>query len=156
MKNITDRGRKILSKVFRVISVSVVSLILHACDIFLPEPITCEYGMPYPESQQSSITGTVVSRKTGAPIFGIKVSIEGTMYSARTNEDGEFSFWVPIRDVYKIIFEDVDGPFNDGLFKTDKFTLKQNSTYYKLLISMDLDTETATDPYTPALKINEE
>ena len=145
MKNITDRGRKILRKVFRAISVSVVSLILQACyGIFPPETIECEYGMPYPESQQTSITGTVVSRKTGQPIFGIKVSIEGTNYSARTNEDGEFSFWVPIRDVYKIIFEDVDGPYNDGLFKTDKFTLKQNSTYYKLLISMDLDTETDT------------
>ena len=129
MKNITNRGRKILGKIFRVISVSVVSLILQACyGVMFPDEPYAEYGMPAPAYgmppdepyyvQQTVIRGTVVAEKTGDPIFGIKVSIEGTSYSARTDLEGYFYIsGVPVQDVYNVKFEDVDGIYNDGLFK---------------------------------------
>jgi hypothetical protein len=46
---------------------------------------------------------------------------------------------VPIQDVYKLKLEDIDGPYNGGLFKEKTWTLKQNDTYNTLLIGMDLD-----------------
>jgi len=147
MKNIADRGRKILSRVFRVISVSAASLILQACyGILPPDEQQVMYGMPAPaygmpppyENQETSIRGTVVSKKTGQPIFGIKVSIEGTEYSTRTNLDGYFYLWVKIQDVYNIKFEDVDGPYNDGEFQEMTLPLKQSGSYNSLWIPMDL------------------
>ena len=140
MKIITGRVRKILSRLFRVISVSAASLILQACYGIIPpdEPVDM-YGMPPPhENQETTIRGTVVSKKTGEPIFGIKVSIEGTEVSARTDENGNFYLWVKIQDVYNIKFEDVDGPFNDGEFQEMTLPFKQNDSYYNLWIPMDL------------------
>jgi hypothetical protein len=148
MKNITDRGRKTLSRVFRVISVSAASLILHAC--IPPDPIVCEYGMPPPDPdyvRQTSIYGKVVSSKdTDKPIFGIKVSIGRTGYWDEkeywdyTDKDGRFSFYIPTRKEYKLKLEDVDGPYHGGLFKEQTWTIKQEDTYYTVLIGMDLDT----------------
>jgi hypothetical protein len=153
MKNITDRGRKILSRVFRVISVSAASLILQACfGIIPPDTIVCEYGMPPPDPdnvRQTSIYGKVVSSKdTDKPIFGIRVSIGRTGYWDEkeywdyTDKDGRFSFYIPTRKEYKLKLEDVDGPYHGGLFKEQTWTLKQEDTYSTLLIGMDLDTET--------------
>jgi len=143
MKTIAGRGRKILSRLFRVISVSAASLILQACyGMMLPDE-PAMYGPPPPhENQSTSIRGTVVSKKTGEPIFGIKVSIEGTDVSTRTDMYGYFSFWVKIQDVYRLKFEDLDGPYNDGLFQEQTWTIRQSDTYNNLLVGMDLDTQT--------------
>jgi hypothetical protein len=147
MMKISERCRKILRNVFRGIGVSVVSLIIQACYGILPPDEPCEYGMPYPEygmpvNQETSIYGKVVAKETGKPIFGIEVSIEETEYCKRTYEDGYFNFLVPVQIEYKLKFKDVDGPYNDGLFKEQIWTLKQNDTNKTLLIGMDLETET--------------
>ena len=171
MKNITDRVRKTLSRVFRVVSVSAVSLILQACfGIFPPDRIVCEYGMPPPDPdyvRQTPIYGKVVSSKdTDKPIFGIKVSLgrtgywdDKTEYWEYTDKDGRFSFYVPVRKEYKLKLEDVDGPYHGGLFKEQTWTIKQEDTYNTILIGMDLDTETQTKPDTkpgkkPGMKPN--
>ena len=140
MKTITGGVRKILSRLFRVISVSAASLILQACyGMIPPDEPQVMYGMPPPhENQETTIRGTVVSKGTGEPIFGIKVSIEGTEVSARTDENGNFYLWVKIQDVYNIKFEDVDGPYNDGEFKEMILPFKQNDSYYNLWILMEL------------------
>jgi hypothetical protein len=142
MKTITGRGRKILSRLFRVISVSAASLILQAWyGMPPPDDFPVEYGMPPPhENQETSIRGKVVSRETQEPIFGIKVSIEGREDFEYTDKDGRFYLYVPIRDEYKLKLEDVDGPAHGGLFKEQTWPLNQNDTYYTVLISMDLDT----------------
>jgi len=147
MKALVNRGRKILSNILRAISVSVASLILQACYGIIPPDEPAEYGMPPPEYgppiNETSIYGKVQSKETGEPIFGIKVSIEGTEYWKRTDEDGRFYIYLPVREKYKLKFEDVDGTYNGGLFKDQTFTLNQNDTYYNLLIGMDLvNTET--------------
>ena len=144
MKTITGRGLKILRMVFRGISVSVVSLILQACfGILLPDEPTAAYGMPSPtppEKQNTLIQGKVRANETGEPIYGIKVSIEGTKYRDSTDSTGYFSVWVPIQDNYKIKIEDVDGDANGGLFKGQALTLKQEDTNAILFIPMDLYT----------------
>jgi len=149
MKTIIDRGRRTLKNIFRAISVTAVSLILQACfGILQPTPITCEYGVPIPD--ETSISGKVVSTATQKPIFGIMVSVEGTGISARTNEDGYFYLRATIRDSYTIKLEDVDGPYNGGLFKGETRRLRQDDTYSTLLIGMALDTESNAKPNTPA------
>ena len=137
MKTITDRGRKIISRLFRVISVSAASLILQACyGMIPPDEPQVMYGMP----PSTSIRGRVSSNKTGVPIPGIKVSIdEGTRYWEYTNKDGEFNFsGVPIKDNYILKLEDVDGPAQGGEFIGKTRTLRQNDTNTFILIDMDL------------------
>jgi len=153
MKTIAGRGRKILGMIFRGISVSVVSLILQACfGILLPDEPTAAYGMPPPsppEKQETSIRVKVKANETGEPIFGIKVSIEGTKYWDYTNKEGYFSVLVPTQNNYRIKLEDVDGPAHGGLFKGQTRTIKQENTYNTLLIFMDLDpTQPGTQPGT--------
>jgi hypothetical protein len=138
MKTITDRGRKILSRLFRVISVSAASLILQACyGMMLPDEPGGAYGMPPPE-EKTTIQGTVVSNITGDPIFGIKVSVEGTDCSARTNEAGDFYIYkVPIKNDYIIKFEDDDGEDNGGLFKEKTLPLKYDKLYKEIVTDME-------------------
>jgi len=155
MISITDRCRKILRTVFSGIGVSVVSLIIQACYIVIPldnHEFSAAYGMPPPDPpdyvQKTSIYGKVVAKETGKPIFGIQVSIEETDYWNYTDKYGGFSLCLPVQDTYKIKFEDVDGPYNDGLFKEQIWTLKDNDTHTNLLIGMDLDTKTDTNTET--------
>jgi len=148
MKTIANRGRKILSNILRVISVSAASLILQACyGVIPPDEPYDEYGMPPPDPDyvpQTSIYGKVQSKETGEPIFGIKASIEGTKYWEYTDKDGRFSIYLPVQKEYKLKFEDVDGPYHGGQFKGQTWTLNQNDTYKTLLVGMDLD-KTETD-----------
>ncbi|MDR2716970.1 MAG: carboxypeptidase-like regulatory domain-containing protein [Treponema sp.] len=147
MMKISERFRKVLRMVFRGIGVSVVSLIIQACyGILPPDEPGAAYGMPapaygMPPEISTSISGRVRAAKTQEPIIGIHVSIEETEYWERTDKSGYFSFWIPVQDEYKLKFEDVDGPYNGGLFKEQTWKLKQNDTYSTLLISMELDTE---------------
>jgi len=131
MKKLTARSRKILSRIFRVISVSAASLILPAC--------YAAYGMP--PSDVSIIRGNVVSKGTREPIPGIKVFIEETEVGDYTGERGDFYFNVEtIQDSYKLKVEDIDGPANGGTFKERTLTLMKE--HYPLSIEMELDTET--------------
>jgi hypothetical protein len=142
---ISERFRKILRAVFRAVSISVVSLVIQACyGIMYPDEPYAEYGMPPPDyNQETSIRGKVIAKETGDPIFGIRVSVNigQTEYWDRTDKYGNFSLWLPVQDIYELKFEDVDGPYNGGLFKGETYTLKQNDIYTTLLIGMDIDTE---------------
>jgi len=147
MISITERFRKVLRTVFRGIGVSVISLIIQACYGVMYPDEPAAYGMPPPAYgplpvEEVSISGKVVAKETGKPIFGIQVSVEETELSKRTDENGFFNLIAPIQELYKLKFEDVDGPYNDGLFKQQIFPLKQEETYKYLLIGMDIDTKT--------------
>jgi len=121
--------------------------------MMVPDEPWVAYGMPAPDPdyvQHVSISGKVVSKETQKPIFGIEVSIEETenvVEPERTDKNGYFSFYIPVQEVYKLKIEDVDGPYNGGLFKSQTWTLNQNDTYKTLLIGMELDT-TGTDTQT--------
>jgi hypothetical protein len=136
MMKISERGRKILRTVFRGIGVSAVSLIIQAC-----------YGMPFPDDgMETSIYGKVMSNETGDPILGINVSIEETELWDRTDKNGGFYLLVPTQDEFILKFEDIDGPYNGGLFKEQKFTLKLEDAHSTLMIGMDIDSESTTTP----------
>ena len=143
MKTITGRGRRILSRLFRVISVSAASLILQACyGVMPPDDTYAEYGMPPPDPnyvQHVSINGKVVSKETQKPIFGIEVSLQGTEYMIHTREDGYFYLDVPYQNNYTIILKDVDGPAHGGLFQEQTLTLTRNDASSTQYIRMDLD-----------------
>ncbi|MDR0495069.1 MAG: hypothetical protein LBG95_05515 [Treponema sp.] len=145
MMKISERCRKILRNVFRVVGVSVVSLVIQACyGVMYPDEPYPEYGMPPPDYiQETTIRGKVTAKETGEPIFGIRVSVNvgQTEYWERTDKDGLFYLRVPVQDIYELKVEDVDGSYNGGLFKEQTWTLKQNDTYNTLLIGMDIDTE---------------
>jgi hypothetical protein len=147
MINITNRFRKVLRTVLRGIGVSVVSLILQACyGVMYPDEPGGAYGMPapaygMPPNEEVSIFGNVIAKETGKPIFGIQVSVEETEVLERTDKNGAFYFQVPLQEEYKIKFKDVDGPYNDGLFKQQTWTLKKDYAYRNLLVPMDIDTE---------------
>jgi len=147
MKEMVNRGRKVLRTFFRVISVSAASLILQACyGILPPDDTYAEYGMPPEQNQETTIRGKVRNNETGEPIFGIKVSIEGTEAWDRTDKNGDFYLYVPNQAVYRIKLEDVDGPYNDGRFKDRTYTFYKNDTSWALLLGMDLtDTQTNTE-----------
>jgi hypothetical protein len=145
MMKISERFRKILRAVFRAVSVSVVSLVIQACyGIMYPDGPYPEYGMPPPDyNQEATIRGRVTAKETGAPIFGIRVSVNigQTEYWDHTDKYGNFYLLLPAQDVYELRVEDVDGPYNGGLFKGETYTLKLDDTYNSLLIGMDIDTE---------------
>jgi hypothetical protein len=107
-----------------------------------PDETYAEYGMPAPAygmPPSNTISGKVVSKETGEPIFGIEVSLQGTNNLIHTREDGYFYLDVPIQNNYTIILKDVDGPAHGGIFKEQTWTLNQNDTYKTMLIAMELD-----------------
>ena len=143
MKTITGRVRKILSRIFRVISVSVASLILQACyGILPPDDAPFAYGMPPPDSPPHPIAGKVISSENGSPIPGIEVSIEGTKYSTKTSDTGYTGLFqfdgIPYQETYIIRLKDVDGPANGGLFYEKTETVKYGTFQ---VISMHWDSD---------------
>jgi len=144
MLNITERCRKVLRTVFRGIGVSVVSLVLQACYGVMYPDEPAAYGMPPPAygmPPNTYIYGKVTASNTGDPIFGIKVSSEENDDWEYTDKYGRFDFQLPVKETYKLKFEDVDGPYHGGFFKEKSLTLKDENTNNPLLIAMDLDTE---------------
>lgn len=92
------------------------------------EPIACEYGCPYTEF---TLKGTVTDAKSN-PIKGIKVTLkeifEDEMYEKLTeftDENGKVEYHDGYADIgafgqpdYVLVFEDVDGTENGGLFSS--------------------------------------
>ena len=77
------------------------------------------YGTPQDFGYDSLVEGKVVSRTTGNPIQGIKVSINHQMQYSKTNDKGEFSFYTIKSDKVQISFEDIDGAENGSFVKKD-------------------------------------
>ncbi len=91
-------------KIIGSLSLTSVAFVFQAC-----------YGSPQDFGLDVHLNGTVTSEKTGLPIKGIKVSVnEGYQY-VETNEEGKYSFYVPLSDSLKVSFEDVDSLIN-GLY----------------------------------------
>ena len=69
--------------------------------------------------------GQVKSKKTGEPIPGIGIWIKDitSSYAFLTEDDGSFYIYVPKQDDYTVIFTDIDGDENSGLFKQHTATL---------------------------------
>jgi hypothetical protein len=105
MKKFSERGRRILRKIWQLLSVGAVGLVFQAC-----------YGTPQDFGNTVSIRGTVKSKSQQTPIPGIQISIDDVPQYEKTGGDGTFRIWVPLEDSYTIRFEDIDGEDNGGTF----------------------------------------
>ena len=136
---LTQTSRRILRAIFRGISVAAVSLSLSACPwIFIDYPVMYGPGPDIP-NDDIYIQGKVVSGTTGEPVAGIGIWIKDVTvyYTQITMLNGNFSFWLPKKDNYTIVFTDMNGE-EGGLFKQREINLTReevlnlrNTTYIK-------------------------
>ena len=141
MKKLAEKHRKLLRKIFLGIGAAATALGIQGCWFFpAPKygmPDAPEYGMPYPE-QDVVIQGQVLSAATDKPITGINVSLQNnaSLYD-RTSITGYFYIYAPRQDSFVLEFEDVDGPFNGGLFqrKEKEISLTDTDTSFKVYLT---------------------
>jgi len=121
---LSEKSRKLLRVIYRGLGVAAASFLFQTCESdtyydMYGMPPAPEYGMPPYYTEDLVVRGSVKSKKTGNPITGIGIWIKNvTIYSAiLTDLDGSFYIYVPKQDNYTIIFTDVDGGENGGLFK---------------------------------------
>ncbi len=77
------------------------------------------YGTPQDMEPDMQLEGKVVSRASGLPVTGIKVTLEGVNLVDTTNQNGEFSIFTNFANSYKLIFEDVDSTLNGAYLRHD-------------------------------------
>ena len=117
MIRLSEKSRRVLRAVYRGLGVTAISLVFQACYGPLPDNRVM-YGMPPDYREEIVIHGQIKSKKTGGPVRGISIYIKDVTidYTYSTYNEGKFSFYLPKRDNYTIIFTDVDGDEN-GSFK---------------------------------------
>ena len=93
---LTDKKRKILRRVFGVLSLSSALFVIQAC-----------YGTPKDMGSDVYIQGLVKSKATNQPIPGIKVSILNHPQYELTDQAGMFKIYTSKEDSYTIRFEDI-------------------------------------------------
>ncbi|MDR1127408.1 MAG: hypothetical protein LBL06_04685 [Treponema sp.] len=111
MKDIKRIGRKVLRRICAGLGITSVAFIFQAC-----------YGTPQATGFDVLIRGVVKSKTNGSPIKGIKVSANNLYSYEKTDEDGEFHFYIPKEDC-TIRFEDIDGKEN-GLYLPKEIPIK--------------------------------
>lgn len=110
---------------FRGLCLTSVAFVFQAC-----------YGTPQDLGFDILLEGKVVSRTTGLPIKGIKVSItDGPQYVYSDNE-GNFGFYSEYRENLPLTFEDIDGIENKHFIKKDTL-LKVNNERIFFNIALD-------------------
>jgi hypothetical protein len=96
------------------------------------------YGMPPDYREDILIQGQVKSKKTGEPVVGIGIWIKDVLRQPYfTYNDGSFYIHVldvPKQDNYTVVFTDIDGLENGGIFKQHTINL----TMYEALAESPL------------------
>ncbi len=77
------------------------------------------YGTPQDMEPDVQLEGKVVSRTSGLPIKGIRVTLELLDQNDTTDENGNFSIYTQFANSYKLIFEDVDSALNGAYLNHD-------------------------------------
>jgi hypothetical protein len=125
MIKLSEKSRRVLRRIYQGLGAATISLLFQAC-----------YGTPM-DDKSVAIQGKVSSKTDiPAPIRGIKVSVESSDYF--TNESGDFFFYLPKQESYKLQFEDVDGPEN-GSYKPLIKTINLNDINATLQIQLEED-----------------
>ncbi len=94
------------------------------------------YGTPQDFGYDLLIEGKVISKNTGLPVEGIKVSVANEIQYAFSDSAGNFSFYTELRDSIKLTFEDVDASANKNFVKRDT-VLKVNNKCMNLNIELE-------------------
>jgi hypothetical protein len=101
------------------------------------------YGTPQDFGNDLLVEGLVKSKKTGLPIKGIKVSVADKVQYTKTNENGEFSFYIEKLQNTKIRFTDTDSTQNYLFSNKDTLvTIKeplQTSKGAKVYLNIELE-----------------
>jgi len=131
--------RKLLRKIYIGLGTVAASLFMHGC------PATnfmAMYGPGPDPGNDIYLTGTVFCKETNTSIPGINVSLQGTDHYDRTDKNGGFFIYVPERlDKHILEFEDVDGPYNGGLFKTKIKEINNEYNYHIIEVYLDKDND---------------
>jgi len=123
MKKLSEKGLRILRKIYGGLMAAVLSLLFPGCNW---QPGTSEYGMPPYYEENVLIQGRVKSKKTGEPIPGISIWVKGVTnwyFQKLTGADGSFGIYVREQNSYTVVFTDNDGDENGGLFKQHTINL---------------------------------
>ncbi len=110
---------------FRGLCLTSVAFVFQAC-----------YGTPQDFGYDLLLEGKVVSKSTGLPLKGIKVSITDGAQYVYSDNDGKFGFYAELRDNIPLTFEDIDGAENKQFIKKDTVV---NVTTDRLLVNVALD-----------------
>jgi len=125
MIKLSEKSRRVLRKIYQGLAVTVVPLLFQTCP--------AEYGPEPDRGDDILISGSVYSA-ANAHIPGIKVSVGSS--TRFTNEYGNFSIYLPKQKLYKLQFEDVDGPLN-GSYKPLIKIINLNDTNETLQIQLE-------------------
>ena len=146
MIRLSGKSRRVLRAIYRGLGATAAALTLNACNGTFVTESPVMYGpgpdRPY-DREELLIHGSVKSKKTGEPITGIHIWFKGVTanytYSASTYAGGIFSFYLPKKDDYTIIFTDVDGVENGGSYKqhTINLTWEQAEAQDELIIELE-------------------
>jgi len=137
MKKLSEKSRRLCRRALRMfyrgVGAAAAFFLFPACNLFGPRVTSTPpaYGMPPSPPYQVEhfvINGCVKSKKTGESVSGIGIwIIRNTIpyYSILTNTDGQFNFSMPKDNTsaIAIVFTDIDGGENGGLFKTHTVNL---------------------------------
>ena len=126
MKNIKEQKQKFLRWFYGTICLGTVAFVFQAC-----------YGMDRDYGYDVRIQGIVKSKTTGQPIKGIKVSIENIFQYDLTDDEGQFTTYVPMNSAYKLKFEDIDSIDNGEFIPKD--TVLTNITDKSIFLNISLD-----------------
>ena len=94
------------------------------------------YGTPQDIEPDVNLEGKVVSRATGLPIPGIKVTLDRINLTDTTNQNGEFSIFTRFDNSYKLIFEDVDSTLN-GAYQSRDTIISGDNDYAFVNVLLD-------------------
>jgi hypothetical protein len=117
--------RSWLRKILGGLSFTTALFVFQAC-----------YGTLQDYDLDTLIEGTVKSKTTGQPIFGIQVSTDSPMQTTLTNDAGHFSFYRSWSDKIKISFDDIDFQAN-GVFNRKDTTIVNPAKSINLEIFLD-------------------
>jgi hypothetical protein len=117
--------RKVLRKIFSIISFSTVLFVFQCC-----------YGTPKDLDADVLIEGLIKTTSNNLPVSGIKVSIENHSGYSLTDKYGKFTLYSSRSNEYKIKFEDIDSISNGSLISKDS-TIKFTGESVFLEITMD-------------------
>ncbi len=94
------------------------------------------YGTPQDKEPDVHLEGKVVSRVSGMPVKGIRVTLDVMNQLDTTDENGNFEIYTQLANSYMLIFEDVDSNLN-GAYLSHDTILPGNNDYAFVNVLLD-------------------
>jgi len=111
--------RNMIRKIIGGLSLTSVLFVFQAC-----------YGTPQDIGFDLLIEGQVVSKTSGLPINGIKVSVANNMQYEMTDEEGKFMFYTEKLEGLTLQFQDIDSTQNGHYIDKDTVLTDMSENVY--------------------------